>query len=692
MRYNSETNVISVPLHEFVSCARRGIYAVPPHDEDEPAPCKISETYTRKFCQNLCTIPVDLTFTYESYVFKIECQVSVDGEGALCFFSDREASREKAKEKAQRRGESYIAALAYLNQNCDTSLVLNYFFLDKSIGELKKETEIVDKKKLVRFFEKCKHSVSLYAEPEINRVTVRMPSIAKMKFPFDKTREGQGDFIREAYKAIAKGKVLFATAPTGTGKTVSALFPALKALADNRCEKIFYLTPKETTAKAAVDCLNMFSERGAVIRAIHLSAKEKLCRMGLICRKRKSLCENSKENKILAAVMSLYEKNIPVVEPKDISLHAIEHGVCPYELSLSYAELCDTVICDLNYLFDYDAYIRRFFAEKGSYAFLIDEAHNLPQRAREMYSAELSKEDFTHVASTELLGPFSTTKKTAESALTAFANVLMPYVKDDIRQDEDGDNVSAAHINEIPTQLFSIIGELAETVTNEINQSFASNDDQRDARVAFLRIFLQKLTKYQRVMESFGTGYEMFIFYKNGSISTKIFCIDTGKEIAKRISYGKSAIFFSATLTPLYYYQSLLGAESNRDALLLPSPFCPENLCVRIMDKIGTRYSQRGKTLDDVVKVIAATVSAKRGNYIIFSPSFEYSDAIAKAFCEKYPKLKVLIQKRDLSAKNKQEFLDEFTKQDSSYLIGFCVMGGSYSEGIDLVGDALIPL
>ncbi len=690
MRYNCENNLITIPLHEFVTSARRGIYAVPTHDEDEPSPCKISDAYIKKFCEQIQTHSLTLPFEYDSHSFVIECKVWEDSEGALCFFTELDATKERAEEKAQRRGESYIAALAYLNQKCDTSVAINYFFINKLTGEYKKETEIAEKKKLLKFFVKCQSSVALYAGPEINRVTVRLPSLSKMKFPYQSVREGQDDFVRGTYRAISRASVLFATAPTGTGKTISALFPALKAIGDGRCDKVFYLTPKETTGRAAVECIQLLAEKGAQIRAIRLSAKEKLCKNGLVCRKRKNLCESSKENKISYAVISLYEKNLSVVEYQDLSSHAEEYKVCPYELALAYAELCDAIICDFNYLFDYDAYIRRFFSEKGSYAFLIDEAHNLPQRAREMYSAELSLEDLTRIATSELLTPHSCAKNTAERAVELFASSLMPYVKEDIREDENGDKVSATHINEIPISLFSVIEEVAESLTNEITLNFSAKDENRDARAVFLRSHLQKIKKYLRVMESFDVGYEMFIFYKNGEISTKLFCIDTGKEIAKRISLGKAAVFFSATLTPLYYYQSLLGAESSRNTLLLPSPFCEENLCVRIMDKIGTRYSQRAKTLDAVVKVIAATVSAKRGNYMIFSPSFEYSEAIANAFRQKYPKINVLVQKRDFTQKQKKAFLDEFTKKNSSYLIGFCVMGGSYSEGIDLAGEALI--
>ena len=182
----------------------------------------------------------------------------------------------------------------------------------------------------------------------------------------------------------------------------------------------------------------------------------------------------------------------------------------------------------------------------------------------------------------------------------------------------------------------------------------------------------------------------MFVFYTDEKIRVKLYCIDTGNEISKRLKKGRAAIFFSATLTPIYYYTSLLGADSTSESLALESPFVPEQLSVSIMDAISTRYSERADTLSAVCRVIAATVSAKRGNYIIFAPSFAYAEALANSFSHKYPKIHTILQTKNMSQAQKRDFLAEFSKEDKSYLVAFCVMGGIYSEGIDLAGDSLI--
>ena len=191
-------------------------------------------------------------------------------------------------------------------------------------------------------------------------------------------------------------------------------------------------------------------------------------------------------------------------------------------------------------------------------------------------------------------------------------------------------------------------------------------------------------------MEEFDTGYEFFIFYKDGQLRARCFCIDPSAPISRRLDKGRAAVFFSGTLSPMYYYRATLGGDGTSEMMEVDSPFDNSQLSVSIMDKISTRLSEREDTLGAVCRAIAATVSARRGNYMIFSPSFKYSEALARAFSAKYPKIKILSQKKDMTAREKADFLAEFEKESKSYLIGFCVMGGIYSEGIDLVGESLI--
>ena len=313
---------------------------------------------------------------------------------------------------------------------------LRLIYVDEESGDVRECTEKIDKKSADTFFKRCIGTVKIYAAPEIERVKERIPSLKAMRFPYADVREGQEEFIRRAYKTFSRGGTLFAAAPTGTGKTVSAIYPALKAIGDGRIDKAFYLTPKTTTAEAARDCVKLLSEKGAIIRAIILTSKENSCKRRMICRESRDECDMIKCNRIAEAVMEVYNLKKPVVDVTDIWEISARYGVCPYEIELSYSELCDLVICDFNYLFDPVVYIRRFFTEGGRFAFLVDEAHNLADRGREMYSAELAISDLDELLLREEIGPLSRLRDVLPETKKAIASTLTPYLRDEMRRDD----------------------------------------------------------------------------------------------------------------------------------------------------------------------------------------------------------------------------------------------------------------
>ena len=685
MRYDSESNKIIISSRQFVSLARRRISSIPPSDEEDFSVGKRPE-------EKESGEKIIHTYTSSDICFELHIPVDKTDEENLYFstFTEDTPTRPKKETVTRLRAEAFVGAYAYATEMGLSRVKLNLVYINLLSRESGKFSEEVTLDALRRFFEKCKDAINVYAKPEIDRVTLRLPTMSAMKFPYKNIRAGQDEFIRRAYRTIARAGTLYATAPTGTGKTVSALYPAIKALGDRRIDKVFYLTPKETTAKAAVQCIELMHSQGTDIRAVRITAKEKLCKNGLLCRENRDRCENTKFNLLADATLNLYNKGITVVSEEEIGKVARDFKICPHELALTYSELCDVVICDFNYLFDPDVYIRRYFSEWGRYAFLIDEAHNLPDRAREMYSAELSESDISDFISSELLGEYSATKRTAQETLQEMKSIFTPLISDAIYTSDDGEKKAFVHSRDIPYRLYDLMDSLIGTAEDEIFRNYSADDAEKEARLRLLRNFSRKIKKFRAVMEVFGTGYEMFVFYENERIALKLYCIDTSKEIAKRIELGHAAVFFSATLTPLYYYKSLLGEDRSAEEMEIESPFDKDQLYVAIMDKISTRYSEREDTLSAVCRAIAATVSAKRGNYIIFSPSFAYSEALSKAFSAKYPKIRTLTQKRNMKTAEREEFLAEFSKHDSSYLIGFCVLGGIYAEGIDLAGDSLI--
>ena len=692
MRYDSESNIIRITLGEFVSIARRGISPSVSFDEDEPSISPVAAARLKKLIGELYGESLSYRFISGEWVFELVGKVEDLSGNKITIARTVESNphHPRKSEVAEIRGEGYIAAYMLAHASGLDSVDIRFIYFNEASGDYTEKLEHLTRKKLEGFFNKCLVAVSIFASPEVERVTKRLPSMKAMKFPYSKVREGQSEFVRRAYRTLSRGGVLYATAPTGTGKTVSAIYPALRALGDERVEKVFYLTPKTTTAEAARDCLDLMAESGAIIRAVILTAKERICPEANVCRKSHKLCPRISCNRLAEAALSLSKMGKTVIDATDIRAVSNEFGVCPYELSLTYSEMCDVVICDFNYLFDPVVYIKRFFTVGGKYAFLVDEAHNLHERAREMYSAELSLSEIYAPAEEPVLGAFSQTKKLCSTAAAVLSDTLIPYLKDELRADKEGKMYGAVSLSDIPSRLYTLFDEIMKVVEEEIFLNQRANDDESEQRLAYLRTFYYKIKKFTDVLARFDSAYKLMVFYDDGEIRVKLFCLDTSPVIRERLNKGHSAVMFSATLSPLGYYRSVLGGERSDDTLEVNSPFDPSQLSVCIMDKISTRYSEREDTLMAVCRAVAATVSAKRGNYMVFSPSFAYSEALAKLFSMKYPKIRVISQRQNMTAKEKAEFLEEFKKDDENYLIAFCVMGGIYSEGVDLAGDQLI--
>ena len=692
MRYDAECGKIRIDFKEFTAIARRGISPTLPYDEDEPRTDSLSLRFLRAYLGEVSAERMYFGFSALGYDFELSAVCEATDSEGITIAREISSSPDKPKkeELAEVRGEAFVAAHIFGSLAGLSSVKIRIILFNRESGESGESVEVVGEKKLSAFFAKCVGAVALFARPEVERVTDRLPSMRALKFPYPNVREGQSRFVRSAYRILSRGGSLYASAPTGTGKTVSALYPAIRALGDERFAKIFYFTPKTTTAEAARDCIAIMTTHGLRIRAINLSSKERCCISGHLCREAKRLCPNSSTNHLTEAVTALYALDLPVVTAKEVREIAAKFSVCPYELSLFYSELCDLIICDFNYLFDPAVYIRRYFDGAGAYAFLIDEAHNLSERVREAYSAEISTAMIRDFYEHPVLSPLSDSRILAESASATLTELLTPYLKEEIRENAEGERVGATHISEPPAELYSLISELHNTLTTELTRSYGAKDEEATARTQILRSFAHEIGSFYSVLCAFDSGYEAFIFYENGELRIKLYCLDTGRIIRRRLALGHGALLFSATLSPLPYYREILGGDRSDEVLEVNSPFDPSQLSVSIMDKISTRWSEREDTLLAVIKVIAATISARRGNYMIFSPSFAYSEALAKAFRAKYPKLRVISQTKNMSAKEKEELLDAFREDNESYLVAFCVMGGIYSEGIDLAGDSLI--
>lgn len=693
MRYDESTGRLNITVEEMARIAKRGISSAYATKADP----RVNGTISKSMREILPfePKPENVVFGFEAKgeLFELVCCAdSIEENRITLVRSIPDGYDHPTKQLIEMcRAEGFLTGHSLCSLSEYDCIKLTIVYINEKKLSYEKSEEVISKKRLSSFFEKCRVSVEVYSAPEIERVKRRMASLRSIKFPYKEIRKGQSEMVRSVYRAIASSCMLLAEAPTGTGKTASVIFPALRALGEGKCEKVFYLTPKTTTATAAKECLELFSSNGALVRALIITAKDKICLGHHACRDGKALCDYSRLTKLPDAVMELFSLNVTVVTMGEIREIAKKYSVCPYELTLTYSEICDFIICDINYLFDPAVSIKRFFdGEGGEYVFLIDEAHNLPDRAREMYSAEISIDELCLPLYTPLISDESPLKIFLKDATATVSEILYSHIKEEIRENDKGERVGAVHLSEVPYQLYDLFSCIETILDEALLRAYSMRDEDKSDRIKFIKDYQSRIRKVNTALSLFDNRYEMFIFLEGDSLRFKLYCLDTGGVISSRISKGRSAVFFSATLTPTDYYRSLFGLDNSSKVLSVGSPFDPSQLSVCVIDKISTRYSEREDTLGAICRTIAATVSVKRGNYMIFSPSFAYSKRLAEAFSAKYPKIKVLVQSPDMTIKEKSEFLAEFEKESHSYLIGFCVLGGLYSEGVDLEGDKLI--
>ncbi len=536
---------------------------------------------------------------------------------------------------------------------------------------------------------KCKtRLVSLLSDPLslfLDRARHRLPTMRAAKFPYPSARRGQRDFMEAVSRTLVRGGSLFAVAPTGTGKTVSVLYPAIRALGQGHTEKVFYLTPKSTTARVAADTCGLFAQNGVALRALCVTAKERICPRRGECRLPHSICKflSSNGEKEREAARALLAEGKPVVGEADLLSAAKAAGVCAYELTLAYAELADIVICDYNYLFDLDVYMRRFFDMGGAYAYLIDEAHTLAERASDMYSAELSDGFFTDVLSQldEKCNLYVTLSAVAEELRAE----LFSHLKDAVRVEENGASVMLAVEKKCP--------DFVQPLFIRAEQALLAAS--RDKAFPFaLRLSLEKsartLSSFLQRLRFYGEGYTTFFRKRGEQLFVKLVCLDPAAILAARTETGRSAVFFSATLTPIEYYRSVLGGDGMSSEILVPSPFSETQMAVAVIDKLSVRYRIRGETLMLAADAIRRMTEAQTGNYMVFCPSFAYMEALSEAFRRVSPHTRVLLQERNMSFAERDAFLAAFSEDSQETLVGFTVSGGIFGEGIDLAGRRLI--
>lgn len=535
----------------------------------------------------------------------------------------------------------------------------------------------VDKtyEELAAWFEGLIHEYVKWATYLYQHGLRREESLKKLDFPYP-YRDGQKELAVSVYRSIVRGRNLFIQAPTGVGKTLSTVYPALKAMGEGHGDKMFYLTAKTITRSVAEETFAILREHGMYLRTVTITAKEKLCFLEKPeCNPDACAYARGHYDRVNDAVYEIIHREFGITRDTVLA-YAREHNVCPFELCLDISNWVDGVICDYNYVFDPNVRLKRYFAEgvPGDYLFLVDEAHNLVSRAREMYSAQVIKEEFL------LVKKLLTGRSPKLVSLSERCNKMLLEMKREAKEYQIREN-----INHFVTALMTLFGEL-ETFMDE-NREFQDRDQVLDFYFGvrnFLGIFDRVDDNYRIYTEMLGDGRFML----------KLFCINPAKNLSECLEKGRSTIFFSATLLPVLYYKGLLSGNLEDYAVYAESPFPKENRLLMVASDVSSKYTRRNRReYEKVVSYITRTVGGRTGNYMVFFPSYQYMREVERVLdgvAEEERKFAWISQEMNMREQAREEFLAEFKRKHEGSLVALCVMGGVFSEGIDLKEDQLI--
>lgn len=569
------------------------------------------------------------------------------------------------------QAKCYAYFYAKKNQLNTIHVQMTYCNLDTE--EIRRFTSTYTLQELHVWFGKVLAEYKKWADFQYEWHRIRQESIADLPFPFP-YRKGQKELAADVYRTINRKKNIFIQAPTGVGKTISTVYPAVKAVGENLADKIFYLTAKTITGTVALEAFSKLADCGHRAKTLTITAKEKLC-----------LCEETQCNpeycmyakghfdRVNDAVYALLQEK-DVMTREVLIEHAKAYRVCPFELCLDTATWSDQIICDYNYVFDPNVYLRRFFAEgvKGEYLFLVDEAHNLVERGRKMYSAKLKKEDFLRAK--KIVKSYS---RKAAAELEKCNKILLAFKRE----------CEGYHIyDNITNFVFALMrfGAAADTFLQQ-NIEFPEKEEFMDLYFA-VRHFLNM---YERVDENYVIYSD---FEENGEFVLQLFCVNPSANLQACIEKARSTVFFSATLLPIDYYKKLLSTLEDNYAVYAKTTFEKEQTCLLIGSEVSSKYTRRGQSeYQKIAEYIEQIVLAQKGNYMVFFPSYKFMQDVYEVFLSgSTDTIDCIVQTSGMKENEREEFLREFAGQRENSLVGFCVLGGIFGEGIDLKEDLLI--
>ncbi len=538
--------------------------------------------------------------------------------------------------------------------------------------EIRRFHEDRSKEELEAWFRSVIHEYFKWARYLCHHELQRNQSISGLEFPFP-YREGQRDLAVAVYKTISRKKRLFIQAPTGIGKTLSTIFPAVQAMGAGKASKVFYLTAKTITRTVAEEAFRILRSRGLVFTAVTITAKEKLCPMEKAeCNPEACPYAKGHFDRVNEAVFDILHLE-QEMDRETVLRYAEKYRVCPFEFCLDISSWTDGIICDYNYVFDPNVRLKRYFADgaSGDYLFLVDEAHNLVSRAREMYSASVYKEDFLEVKRI-----IKGKSPRLERQLDRCNKLLLSMKR------ECGD-----------WQLLEDVTGLAAGIMTAFSymETFMEEFPEFPERETVLDFYFC-LRDFLNVYEELDGHYRIYEENReDGSFLVRLFCVDPSRLLSRCMDQGASTILFSATLLPVRYYKTLLSGNQEDYAVYVNSPFPEENRLLMVAEDVSSRYTRRSPSeYRKVADYIRIVTESRPGNYMVFFPSYQYMGEIEEILEEEPLKADLLVQGQGMGEAEKTEFLEEFEKERSHSLAAFCVMGGVFSEGIDLKEERLI--
>lgn len=578
--------------------------------------------------------------------------------------------------KAQAMCYAYMYALDKELQS--VTVQMTYCNLDTE--EIKQFSEDFSFEQLKLWFHELVDAYCKWTQFEVDNRKLRNDSTEHLEFPYP-YRDGQRDMAGSVYLSIKRKNNLFVQAPTGIGKTMATVFPTIKAMGDGYGEKLFYLTAKTIARGVAVDAFNILRAQGLHFRSVLITAKEKICPLEeMNCDP--DVCPYAKGHydRINDAVFDCICNERDITR-EVILAYANKHMVCPFEMSLDVSLFVDGIICDYNYVFDPRVKLRRYFAEgaRGEFLFLVDEAHNLVDRASSMYSAELYKEDF--LAMRRLLLPYHTK---IGKLLGACNKEFLQFKKE---CETDKGYVMISDMNALYLKLLRLHSHLESFLEErkEITALKPHADEILD--------FYFKLNQFLNIYELVDDSYEIYgEQVSDTSFMIKLYCIHPARNLTECIEKGNATVFFSATMLPIHYYKELLHNQDEDYAIYIPSPFPRKNRRIFAAIDVSSKYRLRGpRQYEKMARYLDIMVQSKNGNYMAFFPSYKmlndvYDVAIAMGLLSN---VEVMKQTAYMTEQEREQFLERFENADEPVL-GFCILGGIFSEGIDLVGERLI--